>query len=157
MKSETDFELWIGWSWYFMQFKIILAIEFFLTNIMVLLVLSKRLPSLAIMFETIERARFDIFYFSTTVLMALFITSTGFQVVFGANELLFSTFLDSFCTNYRQLLGDFQYEKMYNANPACAAVCFVFFVFFFCFLCINMYTAIIIRHYNNLQMKNRLF
>lgn len=68
---------------------------------MVLLVLSKRLPSLAIMFETIERAGFDIFYFTTTVVMLLIITSTGFQVMFGANEQLFSTFKDSFFTNYR--------------------------------------------------------
>lgn len=84
---------------------------------MVLLVLSISLPSLAIMFETIERARFDIFYFTTTVFILLFITSIGFQVVFGDNEELFSTIGYSMATNYRQLLGDFQYEKMYNANP----------------------------------------
>lgn len=45
---------------------------------------------------------------------------------------------------------------MYDANPACAAICFVFFVFVFCFLCLNMFTAILIRHYNNLQIKKKL-
>ena len=66
---------------------------------MVLLVLSKRLPIIAIILETIERAHFDIFYFTITVVILLIITSTGLQVMFGAKK-LFSTFKDYFFTNY---------------------------------------------------------
>lgn len=54
------------------------------------------------------------------------------------------------------VLGQTEYEGMYEANSEVAAIVFVVFVFFFCFFCMFMYTAIITRTYNKIR-ETKLF
>lgn len=105
IQLESDFELWVGWSHLLCYYKIILAFEFFVSNFMLLLVSSRQMPMLEILFETISKARFDLLSLAITVVILLIMTSTGFHIIFGANEHIFSTFVLSVCSNYRQLLG----------------------------------------------------
>ena len=57
---------------------------------------------------------------------------------------------------YKMILGEFNYQDLYDANMHIAAPVFGFFVMFFVGFVVAMYTSIIIRNYNKLITRKGL-
>ena len=74
---------------------------------MVLMLLSIEIPSLSIIFETIEKAKGELFFYTITIFLSMIIVSASFSLVFGENERVFSSISEAFWINYWQQVGDF--------------------------------------------------
>ena len=118
-----------------------------------LLIASGFLPSLGILFRTIEKSMKDIFVFTTISMLIFCIFVIVVYVSFGEHNYQFSTISTSFLACFKMFLGDYPYDAMYKADPAVAALVLILFVFIMNFMMMNMYTAIVIRTYNKLQAR----
>ena len=116
-----------------------------------LLIASDVLPSLGILFRTIEKSMADIFVFTTICLLMFAVFVVIMHVSFGEHNYQFSSVSMSMVACFQMLLGEFPYTEMYLADSKIAAIVLIIFVVIMNFMVLNMYTAIVIRTYNKLQ------
>jgi len=116
-----------------------------------LLTASVILPSLGILFRTIEKSMNDMFVFTTITLLIFFVFVITVYISFGEVVYQFSSVTEAFLTCFEMFLGDIYYTRMFNADPNVSAIILVIFVLIMNFMVLNMYTAIVIRTYNKLQ------
>ena len=116
-----------------------------------LLIASDILPSLGILFRTIEKSMNDIFVFSTICLLMFSVFVVITFVSFGEHNYQFSSISLAMVACFQMLIGEFPYTDMYKADPSIAGIVLVIFVIIMNFMVLNMYTAIVIRTYNKLQ------
>ena len=117
IQEEVEFELWISWSRLFRLYKILLAYFAKVVLLDCVLKISLRYPSFAIMFETIESAKKDLFYFSACVLLYILTAVFIFYILFGQNLSDFANTFDSFQTVCLMVMGKFDYKEMYRSHP----------------------------------------
>ncbi|XP_051939585.1 polycystin-2 isoform X1 [Hippocampus zosterae] len=72
-------------------------------------------------------------------------------LLFGTQVDDFSTFQASIFTQFRIILGDFEFSKIEEANPVLGPVYFTTFVFFIFFILMNMFLAIINDTYSEVK------
>ncbi|KAM4594684.1 polycystin-2 isoform 2-T2 [Fundulus diaphanus] len=72
-------------------------------------------------------------------------------LVFGTQVNNFSTFQSSIFTQFRIILGDFDFSEIKEANPVLGPVYFTTFVFFIFFILMNMFLAIINDTYSEVK------
>ncbi|KAM9857263.1 polycystin-2 isoform 2-T2 [Aulostomus maculatus] len=72
-------------------------------------------------------------------------------LVFGTQVNDFSTFQASIFTQFRIILGDFEFSEIENANPVLGPIYFTTFVFFIFFILMNMFLAIINDTYSEVK------
>lgn len=72
-------------------------------------------------------------------------------LVFGTQVNDFSTFQASIFTQFRIILGDFEFSEIENANPLLGPIYFTTFVFFIFFILMNMFLAIINDTYSEVK------
>ena len=116
-----------------------------------LLIASSFVPSLGIVFRTIDKSMPDVITFSSICWLLYSVFVLIVYISFGDKTYVFSTISNSFITVFQMFLGEFPYTAMYNADPVISAFVLFSFVVLMNFLVINMYTAIVIRTYNKLQ------
>ena len=154
--SESDFQYWVRWSEIFKTFRTILGLYGITQVFNFLLICSRNLPSLGIVFETAKRSRSDIIMF-TMIFQFLFISMViACHLMFGMRSVLFADLQNCYMTCLRMMFGEYFYDKMYAADPVSSAFTFFLFTIFFSFLCLYMYIAIITRTYAKIRAQ-RLF
>lgn len=72
-------------------------------------------------------------------------------LVFGTHVDDFSTFQESIFTQFRIILGDFDFSEIEEANPVLGPLYFTTFVFFIFFILLNMFLAIINDTYSEVK------
>ncbi|XP_026160040.1 polycystin-2 [Mastacembelus armatus] len=72
-------------------------------------------------------------------------------LVFGTQVDDFSTFQASIFTQFRIILGDFEFSEIETANPVLGPIYFTTFVFFIFFILMNMFLAIINDTYSEVK------
>uniref|UniRef100_A0A674PP78 Polycystin-2 n=1 Tax=Takifugu rubripes TaxID=31033 RepID=A0A674PP78_TAKRU len=72
-------------------------------------------------------------------------------LVFGTQVDDFSTFQASIFTQFRIILGDFEFSEIEEANPVLGPIYFTTFVFFIFFILMNMFLAIINDTYSEVK------
>ncbi|XP_037621018.1 polycystin-2 isoform X1 [Sebastes umbrosus] len=72
-------------------------------------------------------------------------------LVFGTQVNDFSTFQASIFTQFRIILGDFEFSEIEEANPVLGPIYFATFVFFIFFILMNMFLAIINDTYSEVK------
>ncbi|XP_042341543.1 polycystin-2 isoform X1 [Plectropomus leopardus] len=72
-------------------------------------------------------------------------------LVFGTQVNDFSTFQASIFTQFRIILGDFEFSEIEEANPVLGPIYFTTFVFFIFFILMNMFLAIINDTYSEVK------
>lgn len=72
-------------------------------------------------------------------------------LVFGTQVNDFSTFQASIFTQFRIILGDFEFSEIEEANPLLGPVYFTTFIFFIFFILMNMFLAIINDTYSEVK------
>ena len=75
------------------------------------------------------------------------------MVAFGASTDSFHTFGSSLETCSQMLLGDFDFDKAYEANPAVAPIFLFSFVVLVFLTLLNMFTTILGEHYDNAKKR----
>ena len=118
-----------------------------------LLTASVILPSLGILFKTIERSINDMFVFTMITLSIFIVFVIAVYVSFGEQIYQFHSLAEAFLSCFEMFLGDFYYGRMYKADPKIAAIILFFFCTVMNFMVMNMYTAIVIRTYHKLQAR----
>lgn len=78
-----------------------------------LLVASSYLPSLGILFRTIEKSLNDMFVFTTIVFIIFLVFVVMTHIIFGTKTYAFSNLNVSMVTCFRMFLGEFPYTSMY--------------------------------------------
>ena len=119
----------------------------------VLYTASNTLPSLGILFTTIEKSLADMIYFTAVTSLFFLVFVNIYYISFGELNFSYSTLASSFLSNFRQLLGEMNYQKTYEADPQVSAIVLVLFVLIMNFMVLSMYTAIVIRTYHKLQAR----
>jgi len=140
----------------FNRFRIVMGIIAILQCLNFLLVASNYVPSLGILFETLSRAKRNIFSFTMCVIIFFFCGSVACTLLYGDRMEVFKTLSSSLITNFQMFFGEVPYEEMYKVNSVASAVHFVSFVFVFFFFVMNIYTAIIVQTYQKLRRKKFL-
>ena len=118
-----------------------------------LLIASTILPSLGILFRTIEKSMADIFVFTSISVLLLIVFILIVFISFGEHNYTFSRMNEATVACFQMFLGEFPYKEMYKSDPSVSGIVLVLFVFIMNFMVLNMYTAIVIRTYNKLQAR----
>nr|KAG5714652.1 hypothetical protein BaRGS_000140 [Batillaria attramentaria] len=101
--------------------------------------------------RTLGRCAKDLTGFSVMfIIIFLAFTQLGY-LLFGPQVKDFSTFLNSFFTLFRIILGDFDFQELQQANRVLGPIYFMLFVFFVFFVLINMFLAIINDTYSEVK------
>ncbi|KAK7005356.1 polycystic kidney disease 2-like 1 protein, partial [Biomphalaria glabrata] len=100
---------------------------------------------------TLSRCAKDLLgFFIMFFIVFLAFTQLGF-LLFGTQVNDFSTFMNSFFTLFRIILGDFDFHQLEQANRILGPIFFMLFVFFVFFVLINMFLAIINDTYSEVK------
>ncbi|CAH2301373.1 polycystin-2 isoform X1 [Pelobates cultripes] len=100
---------------------------------------------------TMSRCAKDILGFSI-MFFIIFLAYAQFAfLVFGTQVDDFSTFQDCILTQFRILLGDFEFNDLEEANRILGPIYFTTFVFFTFFILLNMFLAIISDTYSEVK------
>lgn len=153
LKDVDAYMRWVENAELYATFRIELGIFVVLQMINLLLVASAFVPSLGILFQTINKSLPDILTFTTICVMFFCVFVVISYISFGEQVYGFKSITDCVMTVYKMFLGEFAYSSMYDADPQVSAVVFALFIFIMNWLIINMYTAIVIRTYNKLQAR----
>lgn len=87
--DESAFQVWSNWAFQFKLFTYFLVVEAPISLIALLLILSKSLPSLGILFETLQRAKTDLFYFSVVAFTCLLMMAVSCNSIFGEHSMMY--------------------------------------------------------------------
>jgi len=153
LASYDDYVLWVENADLQFILRVEVGVFCIIEMINILLSASAILPSLGILFRTIERSLGDVFVFTTITSLIFFVFVIIFHISFGEQNYFYSTVPNAFLTCFEMFLGEISYTTMYKADPQVSAALLVLFVVVMNFMAINMYTAIVIRTYNKLQAR----
>ncbi|KAF5305448.1 hypothetical protein FQA39_LY01539 [Lamprigera yunnana] len=101
--------------------------------------------------NTFDKCLKDIFSFFTLFVVILFAFSLAGHLLFGAMVAEFKGLGGAMFTLFRTILGDFDYDKISNANYYLAPLFFISFIFVVFFILLNMFLAIINDAYADVQ------
>ncbi|XP_053559279.1 polycystin-2 isoform X2 [Bombina bombina] len=100
---------------------------------------------------TMSRCAKDILGFAIMFFIIFLAYAQFAYLVFGTQVDDFSTFQDSIFTQFRIILGDFNFNEIEEANRILGPVYFTSFVFFMFFILLNMFLAIINDTYSEVK------
>ncbi|XP_060028247.1 polycystin-2-like protein 1 [Erinaceus europaeus] len=101
--------------------------------------------------STLARCAKDILGFAVMFFIVFFAYAQLSYLLFGTQVENFSTFIKCIFTQFRIILGDFDYNAIDNANRVLGPVYFVTYVFFVFFVLLNMFLAIINDTYSEVK------
>ncbi|XP_072351325.1 polycystin-2 isoform X2 [Scyliorhinus torazame] len=101
--------------------------------------------------STVSRCAKDILGFAIMFFIVLLAYAQLAYLVFGTQVDDFSTFYTCIFTQFRIILGDFDFTKIEEADRILGPVYFVTFVFFIFFILLNMFLAIINDTYSEVK------
>ncbi|XP_075716827.1 polycystin-2 isoform X2 [Rhinoderma darwinii] len=100
---------------------------------------------------TMSRCAKDILGFSIMFFIIFLAYAQFAYLVFGTQVDDFSSFLDCIFTQFRIILGDFNFTEIEDANRILGPIYFTSFVFFMFFILLNMFLAIISDTYSEVK------
>ncbi|KAM9726878.1 polycystin-2-like protein 1 [Menidia menidia] len=100
---------------------------------------------------TLGRCAKDIFGFAIMFFIVFFAYAQLGYLLFGTEVESFSTFVKCIFTQFRIILGDFDYDAIDRANRVLGPIYFVTYVFFVFFVLLNMFLAIINDTYSEVK------
>ncbi|XP_020646855.3 polycystin-2-like protein 1 [Pogona vitticeps] len=101
--------------------------------------------------STLARCAKDILGFAIMFFIVFFAYAQLGYLLFGTQVENFSTFIKCIFTQFRIILGDFDYNAIDNANRILGPIYFVTYVFFVFFVLLNMFLAIINDTYSEVK------
>lgn len=101
--------------------------------------------------STLSRCSKDIAGFAVMFFIIFFAYAQLGYLVFGTQVKDFSTFEESIYTQFRIVLGDFDFHELESANRLLGPIFFLTYVFFVFFVLLNMFLAIINDTYSEVK------
>ncbi|OCT71797.1 polycystic kidney disease 2-like 1 protein [Xenopus laevis] len=101
--------------------------------------------------STLARCAKDILGFAIMFFIVFFAYAQLGYLLFGTQVENFSTFVKCIFTQFRIILGDFDYDAIDHANRILGPIYFVTYVFFVFFVLLNMFLAIINDTYSEVK------
>ncbi|TKS68353.1 Polycystin-2 Polycystic kidney disease 2 protein -like protein [Collichthys lucidus] len=101
--------------------------------------------------STMSRCAKDLVGFAIMFFIIFLAYAQLAYLVFGTQVNDFSTFQASIFTQFRIILGDFDFSEIEEANPVLGPIYFTTFVFFIFFILMNMFLAIINDTYSEVK------
>lgn len=101
--------------------------------------------------STMSRCAKDLLGFAIMFFIIFLAYAQLAYLVFGTQVNDFSTFRASIFTQFRIILGDFNFSEIEDANPVLGPIYFTTFVFFIFFILMNMFLAIINDTYSEVK------
>lgn len=101
--------------------------------------------------STMSRCAKDLVGFAIMFFIIFLAYAQLAYLVFGTQVSDFSTFQASIFTQFRIILGDFNFSEIEEANPVLGPIYFTTFVFFIFFILMNMFLAIINDTYSEVK------
>uniref|UniRef100_A0A9J8A385 Polycystic kidney disease 2-like 1 n=1 Tax=Cyprinus carpio carpio TaxID=630221 RepID=A0A9J8A385_CYPCA len=101
--------------------------------------------------STLARCALDIFGFAIMFFIVFFAYAQLGYLLFGMEVETFSTFNKCIFTQFRIILGDFNYDAIDTANRVLGPIYFFSYVFFVFFVLLNMFLAIINDTYSEVK------
>uniref|UniRef100_A0A3Q0R3Q6 Polycystin 2 like 1, transient receptor potential cation channel n=1 Tax=Amphilophus citrinellus TaxID=61819 RepID=A0A3Q0R3Q6_AMPCI len=101
--------------------------------------------------STLGRCAKDIFGFAIMFFIVFFAYAQLGYLLFGTQVQSFSTFVTCIFTQFRIILGDFNFDAINSANRVLGPIYFVTYVFFIFFVLLNMFLAIINDTYSEVK------
>ncbi|XP_072334894.1 polycystin-2-like protein 1 [Scyliorhinus torazame] len=146
-ESYADFEFLAFWQ---TQYNNMNAVNLFFAWIKIFKYISfnKTMTQLS---STLARCAKDILGFAVMFFIVFFAYAQLGYLLFGTQVANFSTFLKCIFTQFRIILGDFNYDEIDNANRILGPIYFVTYVFFVFFVLLNMFLAIINDTYSEVK------
>ncbi|XP_012873128.1 PREDICTED: polycystic kidney disease 2-like 1 protein [Dipodomys ordii] len=145
--TYADFEFLAFWQ---TQYNNMNAVNLFFAWIKIFKYISfnKTMTQLS---STLARCAKDILGFAIMFFIVFFAYAQLGYLLFGTQVENFSTFTKCIFTQFRIILGDFDYNAINNANRILGPVYFVTYVFFVFFVLLNMFLAIINDTYSEVK------
>ncbi|XP_055447686.1 polycystic kidney disease 2-like 1 protein [Psammomys obesus] len=145
--TYADFEFLAFWQ---TQYNNMNAVNLFFAWIKIFKYISfnKTMTQLS---STLARCAKDILGFAIMFFIVFFAYAQLGYLLFGTQVENFSTFVKCIFTQFRIILGDFDYNTIDNANRILGPVYFVTYVFFVFFVLLNMFLAIINDTYSEVK------
>nr|XP_045012353.1 polycystic kidney disease 2-like 1 protein isoform X2 [Jaculus jaculus] len=145
--TYADFEFLAFWQ---TQYNNMNAINLFFAWIKIFKYISfnKTMTQLS---STLARCAKDILGFAVMFFIVFFAYAQLGYLLFGTQVENFSTFIKCIFTQFRIILGDFDYNAINNANRILGPAYFVTYVFFVFFVLLNMFLAIINDTYSEVK------
>ncbi|OXB75035.1 UNVERIFIED_CONTAM: hypothetical protein H355_001442 [Colinus virginianus] len=146
-ETYADFEFLAFWQ---TQYNNMNAVNLFFAWIKIFKYISfnKTMTQLS---STLARCAKDILGFAIMFFIVFFAYAQLGYLLFGTQVENFSTFVKCIFTQFRIILGDFDYNSIDNANRVLGPVYFVTYVFFVFFVLLNMFLAIINDTYSEVK------
>ncbi|XP_072095929.1 polycystin-2-like protein 1 [Mobula birostris] len=146
-ESYADFEFLAFWQ---TQYNNMNAVNLFFAWIKIFKYISfnKTMTQLS---STLARCAKDILGFAIMFFIVFFAYAQLGYLLFGTQVQNFSTFLKCIFTQFRIILGDFNFDEIDNANRILGPIYFVTYVFFVFFVLLNMFLAIINDTYSEVK------
>uniref|UniRef100_A0A8C6SGU8 Polycystic kidney disease 2-like 1 n=1 Tax=Neogobius melanostomus TaxID=47308 RepID=A0A8C6SGU8_9GOBI len=101
--------------------------------------------------STLGRCAKDIVGFAIMFFIVFFAYAQLGYLLFGTEVASFSTFVKCIFTQFRIILGDFDYDAIDRANRVLGPIYFITYVFFVFFVLLNMFLAIINDTYSEVK------
>ncbi|XP_012789905.2 polycystic kidney disease 2-like 1 protein [Sorex araneus] len=145
--TYADFEFLAFWQ---TQYNNMNAVNLFFAWIKIFKYISfnKTMTQLS---STLARCAKDILGFAVMFFIVFFAYAQLGYLLFGTQVENFSTFIKCIFTQFRIILGDFDYDAIDNANRILGPAYFVTYVFFVFFVLLNMFLAIINDTYSEVK------
>lgn len=145
--TYADFEFLAFWQ---TQYNNMNAVNLFFAWIKIFKYISfnKTMTQLS---STLARCAKDILGFAIMFFIVFFAYAQLGYLLFGTQVENFSTFVKCIFTQFRIILGDFDYDAIDNANRLLGPIYFVTYVFFVFFVLLNMFLAIINDTYSEVK------
>ncbi|XP_053524634.1 polycystic kidney disease 2-like 1 protein [Artibeus jamaicensis] len=145
--TYADFEFLAFWQ---TQYNNMNAVNLFFAWIKIFKYISfnKTMTQLS---STLARCAKDILGFAVMFFIVFFAYAQLGYLLFGTQVENFSTFIKCIFTQFRIILGDFDYNAINNANRILGPAYFVTYVFFVFFVLLNMFLAIINDTYSEVK------
>ncbi|XP_078497207.1 polycystin-2-like protein 1 [Lissotriton helveticus] len=145
--TYADFEFLAFWQ---TQYNNMNAVNLFFAWIKIFKYISfnKTMTQLS---STLARCAKDILGFAIMFFIVFFAYAQLGYLLFGTQVESFSTFVKCIFTQFRIILGDFDYDAIDNANRLLGPIYFVTYVFFVFFVLLNMFLAIINDTYSEVK------
>ncbi|XP_067858771.1 polycystin-2-like protein 1 [Heptranchias perlo] len=146
-EAYADFEFLAFWQ---TQYNNMNAVNLFFAWIKIFKYISfnKTMTQLS---STLARCAKDILGFAIMFFIVFFAYAQLGYLLFGTQVANFSTFLKCIFTQFRIILGDFNFDEIDNANRILGPIYFVTYVFFVFFVLLNMFLAIINDTYSEVK------
>ncbi|XP_053358417.1 polycystic kidney disease 2-like 1 protein [Clarias gariepinus] len=145
--SYADFEFLAFWQ---TQYNNMNAVNLFFAWIKIFKYISfnKTMSQLS---STLARCAIDILGFAVMFFIVFFAYAQLGYLLFGTQVESFSTFQKCIFTQFRIILGDFDYDSIDTANRILGPIYFFTYVFFVFFVLLNMFLAIINDTYSEVK------